>query len=285
MYKKFRIMHDINYEVTFKSSKTKSDGSVLLKNATVKEVKYGNNGFVKIKDVSLKKFEKNLTSAIAAYNHDKTIDETLAKPGQPNLRRKVPEVPVNIGDVQARQKNALWLQPNSPNSPNPLKLKEGKLVVNLPKPLNLKAAGIELNDILDDGEYDYKVAGLPTETATITTVKNSAGKPLHKLVKVSAPVEFNAASPTYTTSVFNALHEFTSTDSRSNDAFLGDWYWDASLKKITYSSTGYDLIKGRYISVTTEITKILTGYKIDSFSNKIKIQSAVVDRRAKARVP
>jgi hypothetical protein len=278
-------MHTANYEIIFKSSKFKEgDGSVLLKNATVKEVTYGKNGFVKTKDVSIKNFEKKLKSAIALYNDDKGIDEILARPGAPTI---IWADALVISSVLAK-KNALLLKPATP-TPKSL-LKAGKFVVKVAAPAGLTPAAAELA-FLVDGSYDYAVQGLQNEVATITSVKNSAGKTLHKVVKVTTPLVFNAESPTYNKSTFTALHEFNSTDSRSDDAFIGEWELVKSptiidtRRLLTCLSKGYDVVQRRYLSVKTEIANIPTGYKIDSYSNNIKIQSAILTRLPLTRPP
>ena len=283
-----------NYEIIFKSSKFKwGDGSVLLKNATVKEVAYGKNGFVKTKYVSITKFAKKLTSAIALYNDDKAIDPMLARQGAPTIiwadappaKQGAPTIIPFIrpfirekvmSSVLAK-KNALLVK----GDPIPLSLlKSGKFVVKVGAPAGLTPAAAELG-FLVDGSYDYAVQGpnevaTKNEVATITSVKNSAGKTLHKVVKVTTPLVFNAESPTYNKSTFTVNNEFISTDSRSDDAFIGEWELVKSL--LTCSTKGYDLLQKKYVSVKTEIAKIPTGYNIDSYSNNIKIQSAMLTR-------
>ena len=289
MYKKFRMKKELDgahYAIRFESSKTKSgDGSVLLGNPVITAFTYGSNSALpKTKDVSIKKFAKKLTSAIASYSADKQIDETLARPVAPTMRgvpmRRRPTIQQSaeelvISSVVAK-KNALLLEPHEGQSPIPQSLlKAGKFVVKVGAPAGLTPAAAELG-FLVDGRFDYAVQGLPNEVATITSVKNSAGKTLHKLVKVSAPVVFNATSPTYTTSVFSVFREFTSTDSRSDDAFTGGWELDMIKSLLTCSTKGFDSLQKKYVEVKTEIAKKPNGYKIDSYSNNIKIQSATL---------
>ena len=289
MYKKFRMKKELevaHYAIRFESSKTKSrDGSVLLGKPVITAFTYGSNSALpKTKDVSIKKFAKKLTSAIASYSADKQIDETLARPGAPTMRGPMRRPIIQqsaeelvISSVLVK-KNALLLKPAT-LTPRSL-LKAGKIVVQVGAPAGLTPAAAELA-FLVDGSYDYAVQGpnevaTKNEVATITSVKNSAGKTLHKVVKVTTPLVFNAESPTYNKSTFTALHEFNSTDSRSDDAFIGEWELVKSL--LTCSTKGYDLLQKKYVSVKTEIAKIPTGYNIDSYSNNIKIQSAMLTR-------
>ena len=268
-------MHTANYEIRFESSKTKSDGSILVRKPAIRAFTYGSNSALpKTKDVSIKRFAKKLTSAIASYSADKQIDETLARPGAPTIQQSAEELV--ISSVLAK-KNALLLKPPEGNSPIPRPLlKAGKIVVKVGAPAGLTPAAAKLA-FLVDGSYDYAVQGLPNEVATITSVKNSASKLLYKLVTVTSPQIFNSENPTYNNSTFSVNHEFISTDSRSFDAFTGTWMVDGLAKTLTCVTKGYDLRQKKYVEVKTEIMKTLPrGYKIDSYSNNIKIQSATL---------
>ena len=287
MYKKFRMKKELDgahYAIMFESSKTKSgDGSVLLGKPVITAFTYGSNSALpKTKDVSIKKFAKKLTSAIASYSADKQIDETLARRRAPTMRASTIQQSSEelvISSVLVK-KNALLLKPAMGPKISRSLLKSGKFVVKVAAPAALTPAAAELA-FLVDGRYDYAVQGLPNEVATITSVKNSAGKTLHKVVKVTAPLVFNATSPTYNKSTFTALHEFNSTDSRSDDAFIGEWELDMIKSLLTCSTKGFDSLQKKYVEVKTEIAKLAkipTGYKIDSYSNNIKIQSATLTR-------
>lgn len=275
MYKKFRMKKEVaHYAIRFESSKTKpGDGSVLLGKPVITAFTYGSKSALpKTKDVSIKNFAKKLTSAIASYSADKQIDETLARQGAPIIQQSAEELVISSVLVK---KNALLIKPAMGPKISRSLLKSGKFVVKVAAPAGLTPAAAELA-FLVDGRYDYAVQGLPNEVATITSVKNSAGKTLHKVVKVTTPLVFNAESPTYNKSTFTALHDFNSTDSRSDDAFIGEWELDMLKGFFTCLSKGYDIVQKRYLSVKTEMAQIPTGYKIDSYSNNIKIQSATL---------